>query len=384
MDKETSYSIEDFLLDDAFVAMVKRNSQEEVQAFIEQFPGQQQTIRDAIMLIRTLKVKESTTPFPGLVETDYRRLLRRVRNRRRGKWLVRAVAAAAAACIAGVLFFVPEWRKTDADMYKNDLLSQLDSVDVRTGQVQLIAGTSQFQVEDNDIVLQTENSVVVGGKTIDEANMEQTEYLQVVVPYGKRSTLTLNDGTVVWINSGTTVIYPRRFKGKRELFIDGEAYLEVAKAAKPFIVHTKKFDIAVLGTKFNVHSFEGEPAASVVLVEGSVEVATGEHKNKLSPNEGIFYDSHTVEIKEVDTYSYICWKDGFIKLEGETLDVIFGKLARYYKVEFIYDQAMAGEIYAGKLNLSDSIETILHSLSLSTPFTFSREDDRIRLQSIKE
>ena len=380
MEKGTYPAIEDFLLDDAFVAMAKRNCPEEIQAFTKHFPGREQIVCDAVVLVRTLRIRETNCPAPGLAEVDYGRLLRSVRHRRQAKWAVRAVAA----CIAVGLFLVSEEERPDADAHKNALLSRLDSVNVRTGEVQLIAGESQFQVEDRDVVLQTENSVMVGGKTIDETGMEQTEYLQLVVPYGKRATLKLSDGKMAWINSGATVIYPRRFTNRRELFIDGEVYLEVEKdATRPFIVHTKKFDVAVSGTKFNVHSFDNEAEASVVLVEGAVEVITEKHKNKLSPNEGIFYDRHTIEIKEVDTYSYICWKDGFIQLEGETLDVIFGKLTRYYKVEFTYDPVTADEMYAGKLDLSDSIETILHNLSLSTPFAFAREGDSIRLESIK-
>lgn len=384
MYREIHYTIEDFLLDESFVAMAERNRPEEIRAFIRLFPGEQQTICDAIVLIRTLKIREPVCPLPGLVETDLRRLLRSVRRRKRQRRRKQVACAVVAVCMAWGLYLAVEQEKSEAGSYKDTLLSQLDSADVRSGQVQLIAGVSQFQVEDNDEVRQTENGVMVGGKTIDETNTEQVEYLQLVVPYGKRSTLTLSDGTAVWINSGTTVIYPRCFKNRRELFINGEAYLEVAKdTAKPFVVHARKFDVTVLGTSFNVHSFEGEATASVVLVEGAVEVATEKHTSKLSPNEGVFYDSHALEIREVDTYSYICWRDGFIRLENEPLDVILGKLARYYRLEFTHDSVIAGETYAGKLNLADSIEDILQNLSLSTPFTFSRDGDTIHLESIK-
>jgi ferric-dicitrate binding protein FerR (iron transport regulator) len=382
MNKENLYNIEDFLLDDTFVAMAERNCPEEIQAFLALFSEQQQTIRDAITLIRALKIKETACPLPDLAERDYQRLLRRIRKRRQMRRFIGVATTAAAACVALVLSVVFDWGKPETGALKNLMLSQLDSVDVRAGQMQLIAGTSQFHVEDNDTVCQTENGVRVGKKTIDYTKVEQVEYLQLVVPYGKRTTLALSDGTLVWINSGTTVIYPRSFKDKREIFIVGEAYLEVAKdEAHPFIVHSKKFDVTVLGTKFNVHSFDGETEASVVLVEGSVEVVTEKNKNKLLPNEGIFYNDNTLEIKEVDAYSYICWKDGFMKLEGEALDAILRKLSRYYKVEFDYDTAaIASEMYAGKLNLANNIEDILCNLLLSTPFTFSRENNKIHLE----
>jgi transmembrane sensor len=115
---------------------------------------------------------------------------------------------------------------------------------------------------------------------------------QLVTQKGSRSQIVLPDGSKVWLNAGSTLDYPKQFKGKtRAVQLQGEAYFEVAKNAKqPFIVHTKTFDIKVLGTGFNVRAYPGEDSAVTSLVHGSVEVITGGKEQRtilLKPNEKI-------------------------------------------------------------------------------------------------
>ncbi len=115
---------------------------------------------------------------------------------------------------------------------------------------------------------------------------------QLVTQKGSRSQIVLPDGSKVWLNAGSTLDYPKQFNGKtRAVQLQGEAYFEVAKNAKqPFIVHTKTFDIKVLGTGFNVRAYPDEDSAVTSLVHGSVEVITGGKEKRsilLKPNEKI-------------------------------------------------------------------------------------------------
>jgi transmembrane sensor len=115
---------------------------------------------------------------------------------------------------------------------------------------------------------------------------------QLVTQKGSRSQIVLPDGSKVWLNAGSTLDYPKQFNGKtRAVQLQGEAYFEVAKNAEhPFIVHTKTFDIKVLGTGFNVRAYPDEDSAVTSLVHGSVEVITaGKEKRSilLKPNEKI-------------------------------------------------------------------------------------------------
>lgn len=115
---------------------------------------------------------------------------------------------------------------------------------------------------------------------------------QLVTQKGSRSQIVLPDGSKVWLNAGSTLDYPKQFNGKtRAVQLQGEAYFEVAKNAnQPFIVHTKTFDIKVLGTGFNVRAYPDEDSAVTSLVHGSVEVITGGKEKRsilLKPNEKI-------------------------------------------------------------------------------------------------
>lgn len=100
------------------------------------------------------------------------------------------------------------------------------------------------------------------------------KYNQIITAKGKRSQLQLSDGTMLWVNSATRVIYPTQFsETEREIYVDGEIYIEVAKENKrKFIVKTKDFSVQVLGTKFNVSSYENNAISKVLLVEGKVSV----------------------------------------------------------------------------------------------------------------
>lgn len=335
-------------------------------------------LRDNI-LVNNMRIMEKPVP-EALIDNDYRRLRQDIKGRERRKYIIRSISSAAACIIIllSVVFGIDYYNRDESQ----HAYALLDSVDVKADKIQIIAGVSQVNIKDSATIKQTKDGdVVVDEKKVSDSFITQTEYLQLVVPYGKRTSISFSDGTVVWVNSGTSVVYPQQFqKNKREIFVDGEIYLEVAEdKARPFIVRTKKFDISVLGTKFNINSFDKESEASVVLVEGSVEVSTKLSKNKLAPNQGLFLKDNIAEIKEVDVYPFICWKDGFMKLNGESLEVIFNRLAKYYRVDFKLDKAIAGERYIGKLDLSESIDHILYNLSLTTSFTYKKQNDTINI-----
>lgn len=124
-----------------------------------------------------------------------------------------------------------------------------------------------------------------------EITEQITEYTaQLVTPKGARTRKTLPDGSVVWLNAGSTLDYPRQFNGKnRVVKLSGEAYFEVVKDQEhPFLVHTPAFSVRVLGTGFNVRAYPGEDSAVTALVHGSVEVLSGtgnRHGIRLKPNE---------------------------------------------------------------------------------------------------
>lgn len=373
-------TVEEFILDNRFVDLVKTNNTGKMNELTLLYPEKKDIINNAIVLLQYLKIE-----YPDIsdeqIDGDWSVLLEQInrkkrirRNRRFYLWTSMSAAAACAAVIF-LIFFNPVRSNVTE---KDHLYSLMESASSDVNEIQIIAGKNQTCINNNETIIQTEDgNLIVGTDKKIESSQIKTEYLTVIVPKGKRTTLKLSDGSSIWVNSGTKLVYPKVFNDEnREIMIDGEAYLNVSKDEKrPFIVHTRGFDVAVLGTQFNISAYSNDRESSVVLVEGAVEIAAESSKGKLYPNQGFFSVNGSFSIKNVDVYPYICWRDGVMQLNGESLDVIMKRLSRYYGVEIKSDNRFALERYKGKVNLSESLETVLYNISLSTPLTYTKEGD---------
>ncbi|MDR3059860.1 MAG: FecR family protein [Prevotella sp.] len=302
-----------------------------------------------------------------------------------------AVYISAACIVLAVLIFSISRLETTSINRKN-IFAQLNATNIDSIKATtIVAGNVVAITEDNDSIKQTkEGGIIINEKEEAGFNNINSELVQVVVPKGKRSQVRFSDGTIAWLNSGTKLIYPKKFDDKRrEIYIDGELYLEVAKdAERSFIVNTQNMSVKVLGTRFNIRSYVEESEQSVVLVEGTVEVESANKKSKemLSPNQAIFYRGKTIEKKEVDVNNYICWKDGELRLHGESLRTIFDRLSKHYNVKIVYTEKDENRRYKGKLFLDSSIEDVLNVIAIKAEFTFifSKESNTIYVNKLYE
>ena len=164
-------------------------------------------------------------------------------------------------------------------------------------------------------------------------------YHTLRVPKGAEYKLTLNDGTVVWLNSESELRYPTSFVGeKREVFLKGEGYFSVANDEKhPFIVVSSDIYTKVYGTEFNVRSY-GEENVHVTLVQGRVAVKKTENGSEytLNPGENARFAESVPEITKVNVNRYIAWKDGYFYYENESLESIMDDLKRWYDFDVMY------------------------------------------------
>jgi hypothetical protein len=372
-------TIEDFILDNRFSALARKNDKNEIDKLLELYPGKRDMINSAVVLVQNLKINTPETTDEQ-IEKDLSVLLQQIRaEKRNGRnkrfYLWTSITAVACAVAAFFILFNP----AQCDVTeKQHLLSLMETADIDGNEIQIIAGKNQANIDNDQTIIQTEDgNLIVGKDKTLESSEIKTGYLTVVVPKGRRTTLKLSDGSTIRINSGTKLVYPKTFSGKtREIMIDGEAYMDVAKdESRPFTVHTKGFDISVLGTRFNVSAYNNDQENSVVLVEGSVEIVTESSRGKLAPNQGFFAANGNFSIKNVDVYPYVCWKDGVMLLNGESLDDIMKRLSRYYGIQIQCGDRFALEKYKGKINLGESLETILCNISLSTPLSYTKNGD---------
>lgn len=308
-------------------------------------------------------------------------------NRRRRFVLAwRWVAAASVVlCIglASLWFLNTEVTVDERSRMEQMLLAQVDTGEVKEvtlvvsdhKKVELannakVAYNASGQVSVNSVKLK-EPSVREEDNSTQASSEEAVEYNQLIVPKGRRSMIVLADNSKMWINSGSKVIYPRSFKGdKREIYVEGEVYLKVSRdEAKPFVVNTSAFDVEVLGTSFNVSAYKGDAHASVVLVEGAVDVKDAADRHlRMQPNERVCLDEKEGLRKEtVNALDYIHWVDGIWVLNGKPLKEVLDYLSTYYGEVVVCDPSIANELFYGKLFLNDELEKVIESILQTFP-----------------
>ncbi|MDR1098787.1 MAG: FecR domain-containing protein [Tannerella sp.] len=199
------------------------------------------------------------------------------------------------------------------------------------------------------------------------------------VPAGQRVELMLSDSTEVWINSGSTFVYPEKFSTKtREVKLDGEAYFKVKKNKdRSFTVKTSQYDVRVLGTEFNVKAYDKSRSFVTSLLNGSVEVLSSSGSEMLlKPDEQVTI-SEGVPVKErIANYNHFKWREGLICFEKESIASLFAKLELYYdtKIE-VRNKSLTGYTYTGKFRVRDGVEHVLKVLQLKHDFKYVRNEE---------
>lgn len=193
----------------------------------------------------------------------------------------------------------------------------------------------------------------------------------------------LPDGTQVSLNANTRLEYPTRFADKkREVRVDGEAYFEVAhNEEKPFVVHTSRSEVEVLGTKFYVEDYADSEVSATSLMEGSVEVTSGGTRLRLQPNQkATLADGRMVvsTIADLDVYR---WREGLICLKNKTVPEVMDIFEKYYGVQFTYPHDREFKnLISGKFRISDGVEHALKVLQRNVSFTYVRDEENNRIE----
>ena len=228
---------------------------------------------------------------------------------------------------------------------------------------------------------------------------------------GSKSTITLPDGSKVWLNAGSTLTYNKDFGGEiREVDLSGEAFFEVVPATSPstaqsipFIIHTRHIDVRVLGTAFNVRSYPGEKQTETSLVHGKVEVLIHnrpEEKIVLRPNEKLivnnedttasltgkpaasskepFYSVGKLTYTKSDSLLVeTAWVQNKLVFNNESLLEIAQKMERWYNVEIKFrDEKIQTERFSGTFE-NETIQQALDYISIATAFHYTMQGNKI-------
>lgn len=211
--------------------------------------------------------------------------------------------------------------------------------------------------------------------------------IQKEAPLGTKVTTRLPDGSVVTLNSGSAITFPDRFEGNaREVSLSGEAFFEVEhNPMKPFFVNIKGDQVKVLGTSFNIRSYQDENTINVAVATGRVSytMAAGQEV-VLAPDEMASYNisDGRLTMGTVDKLQSFGWKDKIIYFKGITFEDLTRELERWYGVKIIAnDNFGARGTYSGKFD-NPSLAEILHSLSFVYRFKFEIEGNQVTLNKV--
>ena len=211
-------------------------------------------------------------------------------------------------------------------------------------------------------------------------NSEQKVYqanYSVKSPLGQMTNLELPDGTLVLLNSGSKIAYNSDFsKGQRDVFLEGEAFFDVAKDAKhPFFVKSANLDIKVYGTLFNVEAYPDDEIFSTTLVKGSISIMdkAGKEIAKLIPGEiaRLSKKENKLIVQKVNTEMYTSWKDGLVTFRNEKLKDIAKLIERWYNVEIIIqNEELGNEKFFGTILKNKPVDQILEVFKLTTALEY--------------
>lgn len=210
----------------------------------------------------------------------------------------------------------------------------------------------------------------------------KTQYSELYIPKGEKARIFFQDGTEVYLNADTKIRYPEKFGlQKRNVYLEGEAYFNVASnKRRPFVVHTGKSRVTVLGTSFNVNSYATDKKIKVVLDEGKVLFSSAGNTYSLQPGQKFIFDKITGEAKVANLKKSMdesMWRENYIRLQDTPLLETLNLLDRRFNVRFRVPDAEAAR-YSFTLTTKDKpLDFVLDELTKIAPLKFSGESDTV-------
>ena len=322
-----------------------------------------------------------TTDFQKVYEEVARRLAVH-RSRRYSLRRIVVVSGAIASCLVGI--FVALHPLIKVEVHESiSVQGELKEMKVVKEKVMLVLGNGERiglvkQVPDS---LKLEQATLIGtkGGLHYEANTdsvpEREEFHRIETAVGGDFFVVLSDGTRVWLNSQTRLVYPTCFVGsERVIELDGEAYFQVARdTTMPFVVRVGKNAVRVYGTSFNVSAYREDANMITTLETGSVGLWVGEKEYRLVPGDqaDVTVATGTVVKYRVNADAYCSWRNGTFIFEEERLESILNRLSRWYNVDIFYQNESIKDLhFTGDLGRYEDFMEVLKLIGLTTNVEF--------------
>lgn len=240
----------------------------------------------------------------------------------------------------------------------------------------------QMVDDEDDIVIQKEGNRI-SYMMNEESVSSEMKYHDLIVPQQYTSSLELADGTKITVNAGSTLHFPVQFTDSiREVTLSGEAFFEVAKSDKPFIVHVNDMSVKVYGTKFNINTLNDK--IETVLVEGSVGVsAQGGEEMRMRPNQLLVYSHNekksSMSLRDIDVNDYVAWLSSDFQYRKRPVSSILKDVSRWYGIQINYSEL----IKLDELNISlyaprdEELNEVLDLIEMGANVKFINEGGKV-------
>jgi transmembrane sensor len=251
--------------------------------------------------------------------------------------------------------------------------------DVKTGEIVKQSGISVRKASNGTIVF----TLVKGQSAV--RNVE-SNWNTLQTPKGGQYQIILSDGSEVWLNAFSTLKFPTVFSAKqREVEITGEAYFHISKhtigqssVSQPFFVTTSRQSIRVLGTQFNVNSYQDEQTVTTTLVEGSIAVSPlqGDSRMKVKTvllkrgQQSKLVNAGNLQVNNVDVRQAIDWQKGYFAFHDEDVYQIMRKVARWYDIQVVYESSLPKDKLGGTLSRYQDVSKIFDVMQRTGLFKF--------------
>ena len=392
MEKYKNISVEELLLDDYFRTSILTPSAESdifwnkmladgdmdpvcfAQArdflLLLTFPSRQFSVREERIGVLRERINKSVAPEKSKIS-----LLKGLRRRNALIWPVAMMVSA--ACIAVGIFLHVDREDENEWSINGTPITAISETEANV--ITLSFGDKKVEVEGDEAYLDYSNGGLrINEQEIDNNASPKKDLNMLTVPFGKRSMISLSDGSLLWVNAGTKITYPNKFTdNKREIYVNGEIYAEIAHDPEnPFMIKTTKGDITVLGTVLNINAYETEKEIAVVLVKGKVSVTNRNGmRSDLAPNQIYFESDGEHYIRHVNVEDYISWKDGVYRYSNERIENIIKQLSKYYNVRIHASNTVKEFTCSGELILKEELTKVLEGICETTRIIYRWDAD---------
>lgn len=329
-----------------------------------------------------------------LSETQSEQILTNVQShtRKHISWWRRIAVAAAVLVLASAGIYgwlqMGDWKPAPVIARQNDVLPGTNKavLHLADGSVVTLDSAGNQVIRQGGTTINQQNGQL--RYNANDANAAAVSFNTLATPRGGQYSVTLPDGSKVWLNSASSLRFPTAFIGlERKVELTGEAYFEVAKNAKqPFKVTLEdKTTIEVLGTHFNVNAYKDEPAISTTLLEGAVRLTNGKARITIKPGERAQLQEGGTKfvIDRPDVDRVVAWKNGFFQFDGDNITLIMKQLSRWYDIEPVYAGNMNMKDYSGYISRNSNISEVLKMLELTNEIKFKVEGRKVTVSAIK-